>query len=367
MITIEVNGNDYRGFTSASALRTLDTMSGEFEFIMTRDEALRIPFKSGDECIVRVDGVRINTGFIERIGPSYDEKTDDISSSGRDLTQDVIDSSLDVTRNYQSNVSFVNLINSVLSDAGIPNIDVFNSVSNLRDLKQGDISASEVGETIFSFLESIARKLQVFLITDGLGNIIISRNNGQIINGLITSDPNNTQSNILGGNFNKDLSNRFNKYIVKSQSNLGGLSDLGSFVSSSDASNVNGEATDTEIRTSRKLTIVADKSYTTEQCQQRAEHEANIRRIESITYTVTLQGHQRTTANPGIWLPNQLVKVVDVFSDVDSILLINTVRYIVDNDGGNKTQLTLVDVDAYQVQASKPVAAKKSSSLGSLF
>jgi len=191
MITIEVDGNDYTGFTSASALRTLDTVSGEFEFIITRDESLKIPFKSGDKCIVRVDGVKINTGFIERIGPSYDEKTDDISVSGRDLTQDVIDSSLDVTKNYQSDISFVNLIKSVLSDSGIPNIDVFNSVSNLRDLQEGDISASEVGETIFAFLESIARKLQVFLITDGLGNIIISRNNGQIVNGLITNDPNN--------------------------------------------------------------------------------------------------------------------------------------------------------------------------------
>ncbi len=242
MITIEVNGNDYTGFTSASALRTLDTISGEFEFIITRDEALNIPFKTGDECVVRVDGVKINTGFIERIGPSYDDKTDDISVSGRDLTQDVIDSSLDVTKNYQSDVSFVNLIKSVLSDADIPNINVFNSVPKLRDLKQGDISASEVGETIFSFLESIARKLQVFLITDGLGNIIISRNNGQIVNGLITNDPNNPQSNILAGNFNKDISKRFNKYIVKSEANLGGISDCISFISSSHASNVNCKA-----------------------------------------------------------------------------------------------------------------------------
>lgn len=367
MINIEVNGNDYRGFTSASALRTLDTMSGEFEFIITRDESLNIPFKSGDQCIVRVDGVRINTGFIERIGPSYDDETDDISVSGRDLTQDVIDSSFDVTKNYQSDVSFLQLIKSVLKDSGIPNINVFNSVPNLRDLQKGDISASEVGETIFSFLESIARKLQVFLITDGLGNIIISRNNGQIVNGLITNDPDNPQSNILAGNFQKDLSNRFNKYTVKSNANLGGTSDFGFSISSSDASNVNGEATDSEIRTSRKLTIVAEKSYTKDQCQQRAEHEANIRRIESITYPITMQGHQRTAASPGIWLPNQLVKVFDRFSDVDSILLINTCRYITDNDGGNKTEITLVDVDAYQVQASKPIAAEKSSDFGSLF
>lgn len=364
-ITIEVNGIQYDGFTDAEIEITLDTISGRFQATSTTLTQVISPFSVGQECVVRVDDEEVITGYIEQINVTYDAESHDIVISGRDKTADVIDSSTPEKNEFQSDLSLQGIIEKTLSNAGIADIGVIDKVGDLTNFTTGDISSSDTGETIFEFLRALAEKKQVFLTTDGQGNIVISRSSGEGDIENLISDPLNTSSNILSGLVVYESQDRFNNVQVKSQSNNSGAVSLESFISGNNSVNVSGNASDSDIRSSRKLTILSNKTYNTSQLNDRAAWEVNIRRISSKRYSCLVQGHTRPDKS-GIWRPNQLVKIKDVFCDLDAIMLINTVKFsIALGDGqGERTELTFVDKDAYKIEAEKSKSETKSNNVG---
>jgi len=62
-----------------------------------------------------------------------------------------------------------------------------------------------------------------------------------------------------------------------------------------------------------------------------------------------------------------MLKILDSFSSIDAIMLINTVKFSQTVSEGSRTELTFVDHDAYKVQAERPIEQDKSNDLGSLF
>ncbi len=364
-ITLEVDGIQYEDFVEISVLNALDTMSGEFTFISRVTTTENFPIKVGQEAIIRVEGESVITGFIETIRVINEPRTHNLIISGRDQTNDVIDSTFSDDVSFQSDISLKELIEQTLDKVEIPNIKVIDRVGNLSNFTSSEVNKSALGQTIFNFLEETAKKKQVFLITDGLGNIVISRSNGIRINDIVISDPSNTSSNILRSNIVYDDSKRFKKYVVKSQENVSGLGSLKALMSPQNIVDKEASAEDTEnrIRSSRTLGINADKAYANDQLIARAQWEANMRRVKSRIYTATMQGHLRPTSD-GIWKKNQLVQINDIFCDLNAEMLVNTVEYNLSNDDGSHTVLTFVDPDAYFVQASEPIATQKSNKIG---
>lgn len=381
-ITIEVDGVEYEGFTNAEVEITLDTISGQFNATSTTLNKKTFPFKIGQSCIVRVDNEQVITGFIENISVNYDAENHEIHISGRDKTCDVIDSSAPEKNEFQGDLSLKSIIEKILSNAGFSDIKVIDNVGNLTNFTKSEISSAESGQRIFEYLKSIAEKKQVFLTTDGKGNIVISRSTGSGIEGILTgldvepvyiitltSDPEEKNSNILSGSVNYELQERFKTITIKSPENVAGSVNIEAFLNNTNSVDKKNFAIDSEnIRPQRKLTIVSEKSYTQEQLKNRAEWEVNIRRIKSKTYSCIVQGHTRPDKN-GIWRPDQLVKINDVFCDISAILLINTVKFTqsLGDNQGSRTELSFIDKDAYKIEANKPISEKKSNNTGFKF
>ena len=365
-ITIQVDDTEYQGFKSVDVLTTLDTISGSFKFVATTLGTDFFPIKIGQSCIVKVEGFSVITGYIEKIIPKYNAGNHELLIEGRDKTADVIDSSVFDSVEISEKISLKSLIENTLKINKITDIKVINNVADIEDFEIGDISSSEVNQTLFEFFKSYASKKRVFLITDGLGNIVINRSTGIKINQEILNIVDNPRSNVLSGSPAYDYSQRFNTYEIKSQLSTTGANASGGLFDTKNIVDQKNTATDSEIRGNRRLVIIARQATNSEDLGKLVQWEANIRRIESSQYTCEVQGHLRESGSE-IWRPDLLVKVQDDFADIDDILLIKSCRYTFDNDTGSKTELLMVDQDAYKEQAEKPIAEKKSSNLGGLF
>jgi prophage tail gpP-like protein len=358
-MTLEVGGEQYEGFTAVNVVTTLDTISGQFSFESAPLETGIYPFVIGQDCVVRVEDEVVITGYIERINVNYDCESHSIVVEGRDRTADVIDGSGNGANvEYQADLSFEEVIRQTLQKNGITDIGVINTVQDLKNFSKGEIESQNLGETIFEFLQRLAKKKQVFLTTDGLANITITRSEGVRVDEYLTNDPENPQSNIKSSNISYDYTERFNEYTVKSQENTAASNLFGNVSAPSSVVEKDKSVFDENIRSDRKITILGDSAYTSEQLIERAQWEANIRRVRSRNYQFTVQGHKRSK-DSGIWKPNQLVQVKDVFSDIDDELLINRVSYSFSIDEGSITALDLVEKDAYKTEAELPVVNKK--------
>ena len=361
MMTLEVNGRNFSGFTSLSATRSIDTMSGSFSVDATHRDMLIIPIRVQSLCRVLIDGQPIINGYIEKISPSYDTDSHPISISGRDKTGDVIDSTLGNVPDISADIQLTDIIKELLSKNGLDSVGVINSVGDLEPFKQSDIEEPAEGDRIFDFIELLARKRQVILSSDGNGNIELIRASQEILPDQIINIPG--ESNIKSASSSTDFTNRFNRYVVTAQGNAVGENNVGNELSAKELATRRGESIDAEVRNSRTLHIVSEENYDIETATNRAIWEQNIRRARGFSYTCTVQGHLRPSG--GVWTFNKLIRVNDVFSDIQSTLLINSITYNSSVGGGTTTDLTLVSPDAYLLQPSETKLASTSNIQGS--
>lgn len=358
MITIEVEGVRYTHFKEISISNFLDSFADEFNITATAKELDNFPIKIGAPCRALINGTPIVTGFIETIEISYDAGSHDIRITGSDKTVDVTDGTCGDNMVFEGEITFKSFIESVLKKSDISGIKVINDVADIETLKGDEIQAGEVGETVFAFIERIARKLQVILTSDGNGDIVITRSstqsvgNFQLINRL--NDPANT---ILSGTRTLNNKDRFNKYIIKSQKSL---SPSNPFLEpTSQLVNKEGIATDDKVRATRILRMEAESATGKDGLDDRAAYEANIRRIRSNTYEVVVAGHTIPGTNTPIPV-NRLIKVDDITTEISAVMLINRLTYNLSN-GASSTSIGLVDKDAYTVQAQEPIQDARSN------
>ncbi len=365
-ITVEVNGREYEGFISLDVGISLNKISGSFSAVLAKFSEQIEKFEAGQTCVVRVEGETVITGFLDATHTKYDIKSDTTEISGRDRTMDVIDSSVPEKNEFSGVLSLESIIRQTLVNAEIAGIEVINTVSGLTSFTASEINSGATGQSIFDFLERLAQKKQVFLTTDGLGNIVISQSTGELVSEALINEPGNPGSNILSASMIKDDSNRYHQYSVKAQANhaaQGGFAGLLSEGSETVDEDKDGIFTDPTIRKSRKIVIFTGNDYTNEQTELRAKWEANMRTIKSRTLTYVVAGHKRSI-NSGIWRPNQLVPVKDTNPqiNINEELLIDSVQFSQTKESGARTHLSLIHRDAYKTTV--PIADDADSGLG---
>lgn len=372
MIALEVDGKPFVNFTSIAVNKSLEMISGTFVFQATITDNDQFPIKTGQLCRVIVDNspspIPIITGFVEIVEGQSDAASDTISIQGRDKTADLIDSTLTADQSdFPGPISLKKMAETAMQKAGITGIAVINNVTGLEDFKTSDFQASEVTETIFEFLERYARKRQVVLTSNGDGNLVITRS-GQTKSPFklirLLEDTEN-QNTVLSSRYRSDISQRFNRYIVKSQinSSSAGLFDT---TSAEDATNKEGRATDDEIRASRTLTIIHESSGDTKELQEMATWTARFRKSRGKPYGCNVQGfivpNTQTT-----WEPNVLFDVTDEKYSVNEDLLLREVSYEFSLQSGSIVSLNFVPSNAYSVELERPIAEQQTSSFGSKF
>ncbi len=345
---IEVNGTQYSGWISASAKIRLDSLSNEFNFNATSQDGKPLPFKGGEKCVVFVDGEKILTGHIEIVTIDGDSKKHTISITGRDKTGDIADSKIGSIEDIRPISSLKKIIEGVINHIG-SDIKVIEDFKPDVFVKSDDLAAPEPGQPVWDFIETLARKRQVFLSSTPDGDVLITRSSGIEIDATLQQKINDNTNNVLSYSVSYDTTGRYNIYRISSQLNPVALVHSGVVLNSKIASQ-DRQVSDGDIRIGRQFVLVAESAGANP--LNRAQWESNIRRARGRVYGVTVHGFRNQTGN--LWAVNELVQVIDEFADINSRMLVNTVQFTLDGDSGRNTTMSLIEKDAYKLEVAEP-------------
>ncbi len=360
MITIEVNGVSYDGFTQVIIKRGFTNLANTFSFQSTDLPVSSYPIKQGDSCVIKVDGESVINGFIEKTSIRIDSQTHMITFEGRDITADVIDSTLSGDNEFTGNIDLPELCRRILKK-----LNLSKSIKVVADTQTPKltVASASTGQTAFKFLSKYANQQQVILNTDGSGNIVITRPTAETIGTNLRMIQGDNSNNILSATSKFDDTKRFNIYFMSSQANPSFIFDKAGNIEAKDVVKKFGKSLDNDIRDSRQFFVVADNPNDNETIAKRTEWEANFRRSQSFSYTCVVQGFSYEEGS--IWTPNLKVPIDDDISDVHGVFFLDSVQYSLSVQGGSKTKLKFVTEDAYQLQAEKQKrTAQTSSSAG---
>lgn len=382
MIRLFINETSYVNFLTLSIRKSFINLCNSFtcqlSIINLSDT---YPIKLGDKFIVYNDNEKIMTGYIEQVEEQESAEQALVTISGRDLTADLIDTTLDGTLAPQLSGSFHldELAQKLIDKLNLPIRVTFDSVSSRPFFTQGNYVTPKLGESGYSYLERYAKKSQVYLNTTPDGNLnIASPDSATLIpNKLIlvkeqdqpqNNNPDvNSQVNILQGKLTFKQQSLFNKYRCHAQQHklpvyIGVLKNTQQF--NEQVNQVLGVATLDKVRPSRIYNFVSDVSMDKQTATKRAELQANYCNSNYFQYEAIVRGF--TYDGQNLWKPNLKVHVQHT-NRINGILLISEVEYNLQTDGGQKTRLICVYQDSFSLQAKRTAQQQKSQQVGNVY
>ena len=342
MIEFEVNGRRYIDFISATVTRSVGTLSNDFEFTASAVNGFP-PFKSGDKVVAIVDGEKQATGYIGRVFGDEANGSHNVTYSGRDLTADFVNSSIDSLGDISAEIQLSGLIVVILQHIGL-DISVIDELELEPFNVAEDNIRPEVGDNCYNFVIGYAKKRQALLTSDGDGNIVITRSSAVRTGQHVQRLNGNQNNNIISQEWDIDDDKRFNRYIVRGQQDPIALNFAGD-VPIGDVVDVSGIAVDPSIRTSRQNVIVEQKGYSNAELTERAKWSKKLAQAEANKFTCTVKDH---AFNGQVWRENTLVLVNSDAADISRDMLLKTVTFN-HSSGGTTTKLDFVEKDVYNI------------------
>lgn len=402
-VTVVIDNNQFEFFKSISVKKSLDNFSGDFTISITppktKDiESLQknIISKVGSSCQILVDGEPLLSGYIYNVSISNTSSQTELVFSGYEKTYDIAQSTLS-SKQINAPISLRHLIINTISELGFVVVNsrtlknrerIFSNLIAVIDYSTPlRFSGNEIfyikgGETAFNAIKRFFQKKQIIITTDTFGNIVLEDvgdgGNAFAELRLLDDDENN---NIISDSLNLSQDNRFYKYTTfsDSESILSSKGEriedkvpldvrpdvLVSSEENSENAGVVSSSFDAEIRKTRRYVNVASQSLTLNQVNLLNRWENNIRKSQSLTYQVTKNGWRHNSSSNlnenGIWLPNQIVKVVSVKAGIDSTMLVRSVSYTLSETNGSIVTLNLIDRSSYTTLLEEPVINKPKS------
>lgn len=355
---IRVNGVPFQLWETAQIDRSIDTNCGAFMFTST-GRAGPYPVKEGDEVQVSVGGVQRITGFVDRYEEILDAGKHQVSITGRDNIQDLIDSSIpDSAKAISGPTSLKTLCEKVIASLGA-SISVIDQTSGIADFTADDFFNAGSGGNAIDFLTNFARKRRVYINSDGRGSLVLFRPGRVDAAIALTNVLDNARNNVISARKINDLSMRFGRYAVRSQSNFGSSPNADYAGSGTD---MLGTVTDSAVRSSRYLEVQSEESLSDgTETDTRVQEEANLRRARSSAYECTVVGVSQTADR--LWELGELVKVKDDFLNISGRFFVRSISHFLSVDEGAVTRLVLSPPDAYAGQGAASRDTKRRGSL----
>lgn len=349
IITLSVGGEEFSGWTSIKLNRSMEALTGSFEFIFT-DKTNRIanldwPVRPQDECIVKIGNDKILTGYVDKVTPTITKDSHSIKVYGRDKTSDLVDCSYIETKSSFAKKTMYTLAKTLCEPFNI-NVKLDPSVD---DTKIFQFTVNQ-NDSIFNNLKKKANDLGMLLITNAKGELVITNAGTNSFDDSLEYG-----YNILSANISYDYVDRFSQYIMNSQSLYKqGKSSWGTNIK------VKASAVDEGVKRYRPKLFKASSPLSRAMAQDKVNWEALIRAAKSQTVNVTVQGF-RLRDNKTLWGINNLISVYipPLYINPAIELLISGIEFTIDNFG-SFTKLVLKRPDAY---TSKPEKTIKASSL----
>lgn len=347
-VRLVVGGQQYGGWKKITIRRGIEQIAGTFELEVTERWAgqdVARPILPGAECKVTIDGQAVITGYVDEAQLRYTSGEHTVSVSGRDRTGDLVDCSAPPTQFVSR--TLVEVATALAKPFGIPVKSEVAAGGTFRSLKGED------GQTVHELLEQAAKIRAVLLLSDGLGGLVITRaGTGRVNTALVLGQ------NVKEASATFSHRDRYRDYTVKGQIAGGGLFGVQD-PDASVRSQVIGRAHDAQVTRHRPLTVLADDQVDGKGARDRAQWERNVRAGRAARATYLVNGWRHAG---GLWAPNRMVPVRDIYLGLNKDMLITGVAMMLDDDGV-RTELTLGFREAWDLVPLPEPAAGGGASL----
>lgn len=331
-ISIEVNGKGFRGWEEVQIQTSLESLSGAFSLVTSNIP--QWPIREGDACIVKVENTTLVSGYVDEANAELSESGIAMQLAGRDAAADLVDSSLLLDKWEFRKLGVLELAKKICEPFGIA-VAVQSGLVLDSDGRIDKFSI-DPGATAHHALEELCRRVGVFAVSDGTGNILLTR----------ASKARCASDIVYGVNLKRlyakaDGKERFGRYVV-----MGGTA--GSKKNHGAALKSRGEAVDSSVRDVRVTVIRPEANSNTAQAKTRAQWEATVRAARSQTIGVTVSGWLQSDKTP--WQVNKLVRVKCDPLGINGDFLITDASLSLSVSNGETTEMTLKRSDAFEPQ-----------------
>jgi prophage tail gpP-like protein len=334
------NGRRYGGWRSIQVTRSIETLAGSFALLANdRWAQQEIPWAIAeeDECRIEIDGEPVITGFVEKRRKRL--SAPDLPYTGIDRAGELVANSADLTEWTYRNITLDDFARRLAAPFGVGvRVDAGITLPKIARISVAP------GDTVFEAISAVARDQEVLLVSDGRGDVLITRSGSARAASLIEGE------NLVDAEIDYDASQRYSRYVMLSQV-------AGTDEASGAATSTRAVARDLGVRRTNRVQYLRGDGLSNADARRRADWEARIRAARSERVTAIVRGWRQPIGGRALWAPNLITLARIPYIGIDGDMLISQVDYSVD-DAGEVTTLALVRPDAF---APEPTATVKSA------
>ncbi|MDA0148860.1 phage baseplate assembly protein [Vibrio sp. LaRot3] len=342
-VVAKVRNQSVEGWKKVNVRRSLKSVVGEVRLSVTKEwnEARKIIMTKGEPIVIEIGNECVATGYISEFIPSYDAKEVRYELICHDKTIDLVECSLIHSTGQWNNATLTQLANDVCKPFGIDVVVEANVGAAF------DVVRIEHGETVFAFLDRLARQRGVLLTSNAYGNLVITTASTKKLG--ITLE---TGKNIRAARGRFSMRERYSDVTVK------GDSDTGEFTLAKTGYQAVTEK-DVTVPRYRPLIVMLEEPFTAAGASRRGQWHIKHAEAKSNSSEITVTGWRMGEAfNGRLWPMNELVKVIDPIQDINDELLIAGFD-LEEGDSGRITVLTVMPPKALEVPIETPQSQDK--------
>jgi prophage tail gpP-like protein len=325
-----VNGAVFEDWESVWVQLRLSEAYSIFRFTAAEDPSaiggswLTAQFKPGDDCEIELAGFLAITGIIVERQTAYDANNHGVLLQGYSVTWYAAKSSVKHDTGSFDGKTFEQIAREVIAPYKV-GVETRGQLDNTPFVD----CQNQPGETVWDFLECIARPRGVIMGSDHLGNfLLIGQHSAPLVDHLIEG------VNILSCQCVISIENFFGEFNMRG-STPASDPQYGPPSSEQDAT-VPGQSR----RYSYFSGVAEQPVWNRSELQARAEYERIWHMGTLIQATIVLQGWLNGSGK--LWRPGDKVKVTSPMAMLDMVLKIQTVTFSQDEQSGTLTTLDLV-------------------------
>lgn len=347
---VMLDGRPYAGTLDIKAETSFDKVEGNARVTISELPGQPFPARIGMPAQLILMGRPVVTGFVNDVDANHGWKDHPINFSFRDKTQDLIDSTVGPGLELKPPVPLKQVVERTVKKMGL-NLSVIDKVG-APPFGNAEVPVAGIHEFGFAFCDRWARNRDCVLTTDGLGNVVIDRNQGRRGPGMLyKSFEDDPRNNVLKAKYKASDKDRHNQTAVagqKSQNDLDYWEGQEKDFEPGQAGPMSkqwGVHIDDEIRAERRRHYRSERGLDGGTPKRAARWRSNVAKARGFQYVATVQGFEMV---PGqLWWPGYVIPVRDDHFQVSAELLIVKVQWHLDFKGGATTEVTCTYKDAF--------------------